>query len=96
MAQVTWTKAALVDIQRHYETLEPIGINIALRAVQAVRKAGDSLEIFPQRGAIIHEAAGLRKLQVTFGNAGFTMHYALIQNEVVILRVYHGRENRPN
>ena len=96
MPQVIWTEAALADIQRHYETLELIDVNVALRAVQAIRKAGDSLEIFPRRGALVHKAAGLRKLQVTFGKAGFTMHYAVIEDEVVILRVYHGRENYPN
>ena len=96
MPQVTWTKVALADIQRHYETLELINTNVGIRAVQAIRQAGDSLETFPQRGAIIHDATGLRKLQVTFGKVGFTMHYAVIEDEVVILRVYHGRENRLN
>jgi plasmid stabilization system protein ParE len=96
MTQISWTEAALVDIQRHYETLALISADVALRAIQAIRKAGDSLEAFPRRGAIVHEAAGLRKLQVTFGKAGFTLHYAIIEDEVVILRVYHGRENRSN
>lgn len=96
MPQITWTKAALADIQRHYETLKLIDPDIAIRAVQAIRKAGDSLGTFPRRGAIVHEATGLRKLQVTFGKTGFTLHYAVIKDEVVILRVYHGRENRLN
>lgn len=96
MPQVTWTEAALADIQRHYETLELINTNVAIRAVQLICKAGNSLETFPRRGAIVHKATGLRKLQVTFGKAGFTMHYAVIEDEVVILRVYHERENRLN
>jgi plasmid stabilization system protein ParE len=96
MPQVIWNQAALSDIQRHYETLALRDADVALQAVQAIRKAGDSLETFPRRGAILHEAIGLRKLQVTFGKAGFSIHYAVIEEEVVILRVYHGRENRPN
>ncbi len=71
-------------------------VEVALRAVRAIRKAGDSLETSPRRGAIVQEATGLQKLQVAFGKAGFTMHYAVIEEEVVILRVYYGRENRPN
>jgi plasmid stabilization system protein ParE len=95
MTQVSWTEAAFTDIQRHYEALALINAD-ALRAIQVIRKAGDSLEAFPRRGAIVHEAAGLRKLQVTFGKVGFAIHYAMIEDEVVILRVYHGRESRSN
>lgn len=96
MTQVTWTEAAFTDIQRHYETIALIDAKTALRAVQAIRKAGDSLEAFPRQGAIVHEAAGLRKLQVTFGKVGFTIHHAMSEDEVVTLRGYHGRENRSN
>jgi plasmid stabilization system protein ParE len=96
MTQVSWTEAAFTDIQRHYEALALMNADVALRAIQVIRKAGDSLEAFPRRGAIVHEAAGLRKLQVTFGKVGFAIHYAMIEDEVVILRVYHGRENRSN
>ncbi len=96
MPQVIWTETALADIQRHYETITLIDADVARRSVQAIRKAGDSLETFPRRGAIVNEVAGLRKLQVTFGKVGFTMHYTVIEDEVVILKVYYGRENRPN
>ena len=96
MSQVVWTEAALLDVQRHYETLTLIETEVAIRAAQAIRKAGDSLETSPRRGAIVQEATGLQKLQVAFGKAGFTMHYTVIEDEVVILRAYHGRESRPS
>jgi len=96
MPQVIWTEAALADIQRHFEALTLMDVDVALQAAQAIRKAGDSLETFPRRGAIVNEASGIRKLQVTFGKAGFTMHYAVLEDDVVILRVYHGREKRLN
>ncbi len=96
MTQVIWTEAALADAQRQYKILASIDGNVALRAAQAILKAGNSLETSPRRGAIVQEATGLRKLQVSFGKVGFTMHYAVIEDEVIILRVYHGRENRPN
>ncbi|WP_256091039.1 type II toxin-antitoxin system RelE/ParE family toxin [Nostoc sp. KVJ20] len=49
----------------------------------------------PRRGAIVDEIAGLRKLLVSFGKYGFIIHYVILEDDVVILRVYHGRENRP-
>lgn len=63
MSQVSWTSAALADVQRHFETLESVNLEAAFKAAQAIRKAGDSLERNPKRGAIVHEASGLRKLR---------------------------------
>ncbi|ERT04034.1 putative plasmid stabilization system [Lyngbya aestuarii BL J] len=37
----------------------------------------------------------MRKLFVSFGKYGYVIHYALLEDDVIILRVYHGRENRP-
>lgn len=57
--------------------------------------SGESLQQNPRRGAIVDEIAGLRKLLVSFGKYGFIIHYVILEDDVVILRVYHGRENRP-
>jgi len=43
----------------------------------------------------VDEIAGLRKVLVSFGKYGFIIHYVIIEDDVVILRVYNGRENRP-
>ncbi len=96
MSQVSWTNAALADVQRHFETLEQVNLEAAVKAAHAIRKAGDSLEHNSRRGAIVHEATGLRKLRAAFGKYGFIIHYVVLEDEVVILRVYHGREDRPN
>ena len=93
MSQVSWTNAALADVQRHFETLEQVNPEAAVKAAQVIREAGDSLERNSRRGAIVHEATGLRKLRVAFGKYGFMIHYIAIEDEVVILKVYHGRED---
>jgi plasmid stabilization system protein ParE len=95
MPQVVWTPSALTDIQRHYEFLELVDLDAARRAAQAIREVGDSLELNALRGTIVQAAMGLRKLKVEFGKAGFIIHYIVIEDEVLILKVYHGRENRP-
>lgn len=48
----------------------------------------------PRRGTIVDEIAGLRKLVVSFGKYGFIIHYVILEDDIVILRIYHGRENR--
>jgi plasmid stabilization system protein ParE len=94
MPTVVWTPAAVADVERQYRYLEPRDPDAAKRAIQAVLRAGDSLEENPRRGTIIQQTQGLRKLQVPFGKYGFVLHYIILEQEVLILRVYHGRQNR--
>lgn len=96
MSPVVWTPAATRDLQRQHQFLAALDEEVAKRAIQAIVKAGGSLAQNPKRGRTIDEANGLRKLPVRFGRSGFVIHYAVIFEEVVILRVFHGRENRPN
>ncbi len=95
MSPVVWTPAATRDLQRQHQFLSTLDTEVANRAIQAIVKAGGSLSQNPKRGRILDEANGLRKLPVRFGKVGFVLHYAVIFEEVVILRVFHGRENRP-
>jgi plasmid stabilization system protein ParE len=95
--QVIWTEAALADTQRHYEFLAAIAPDAALRAKKAIQRSGNSLAASPQRGSVVQKKEGLRKLPVKFGKYGFVIHYVILVDidEVIILKVYGGRENRP-
>jgi plasmid stabilization system protein ParE len=95
MSTVVWTPTAAQDLQRHREYLATLSIDIANRAIQSIIKQGESLTQNPRRGPVIEETSGLRKLPLRIGKNGFVLHYAIILDEVVILRVYNGRENRP-
>jgi plasmid stabilization system protein ParE len=93
--QIIWTEAALADTQRHYEFLEALNPDVALRAKQAIQRSGNSLATSPQRGSVVQRKEGLRNLPVKFGKYGFVIHYAILIDEVIILKVYDGRESRP-
>jgi plasmid stabilization system protein ParE len=95
MATIVWTASAQADLERHHDFLAASSPAVAAKAIQAIVAAGASLAQNPQRGAVIEQAAGLRKLPVRFGKAGFVLHYIMLEQEVVILRIYHGREQRP-
>jgi plasmid stabilization system protein ParE len=95
MPTVIWTDTALADAEKLINGLAEDNPDAADRAAQAIRRAGDSLESNPKRGAMVQGAPGLRKLVVAFGKPGFVIHYAVLEDEVVILKVYHGRQNRP-
>ncbi len=95
MSAVIWTPTAVQDLQRHRQFLAVFSIDAANRTIQSIVKQGESLIQNPRRGPVIEESSGLRKLPLRIGKNGFVLHYAIILDEVVILRVYNGRENRP-
>jgi len=67
----------------------------AQRAVAAIANAVRSLDLFPQRGRQ-SGAADMRELVVPFGRSAYIVRYAILTeaDEIVILRVWHGREQR--
>ncbi|MCC5602848.1 type II toxin-antitoxin system RelE/ParE family toxin [Nostoc favosum] len=95
MSQIVWTLTAIDDLNRQYDFIKLNNPEAAARAVKAIVSSGESLQQNPRRGAIVDEIAGLRKLVVSFGKYGFIIHYVILEDDVVILRIYHGRENRP-
>lgn len=95
MPQIVWTDNAIDDMNRHYDFIKVNNVEAASRALEAILSSGESLQQNPRRGAIVNEKAGLRKLLVSFGKYGFIIHYIVLEDDVVILNVYHGRENRP-
>ena len=95
MPSVIWTPPALAALERHRQFLAETNPNLAVKAIQKIVRVAASLQTYPQRGAIVEQAPGLRKLIVTFGKVGFVLHYAIINDEVIILQIYHGRQQRP-
>lgn len=95
MPSVVWSRAALRDLERQYQFLRTNNPDAAAQALQAIVNAGKSLAQTPQRGTPVADTPGLRKLQVRFGKFGYVLHYAIVEDEVLMLRVYHRRQSRP-
>lgn len=95
MPQVVWLPEALVDLVRHFDFLKLKNKNAAAQAADAIREAGFSLAETPEKGVVLQDGSGRRKLVVPFGKYGYVMLYVLERDRVVILRIDHGRENRP-
>ncbi|MCC5621652.1 type II toxin-antitoxin system RelE/ParE family toxin [Nostoc sp. CHAB 5715] len=87
MSQIVWTQTAIDDLNRHYDFIKLNNADAAARAVQAIVSSGESLQENPRRGSIVDEIAGLRKLVVFFGKYGFIIHYVILEDDVVILRI---------
>ncbi|MEO1429306.1 MAG: type II toxin-antitoxin system RelE/ParE family toxin [Cyanobacteria bacterium J06632_19] len=95
MSKIIWSQTATKDLNRHYKFINFSNPDAAVPAVQAILSSVKGLEENPRRGAIVKEIAGLRKLIVSFGKYGYIIHYIILEDDVIILRVYHGRENQP-
>lgn len=93
--KVIWTDAASLDIQRHYNNLKDKDQRAAIAAIERILAVGDRLESSPYMGPKLASNERLRKQVVNFGKYGFVILYTVETDAVVILKVYHGLENRP-
>jgi plasmid stabilization system protein ParE len=89
------SRAALVDIERLRVFLQDKNPAAAQRAVATLSSAIQSLEKAPDRGRP-SGTPEIRELIVPFGRSAYILRYAHdpVQKEVIILRLWHGREAR--
>jgi plasmid stabilization system protein ParE len=89
------SQAALADIERLRGFLANVNPRAAQDAVAALSVAVQSLDIFPDRGRL-SRVHGVRELIVPFGRSSYVLRYLHdeARQEVLILRVWHGREER--
>lgn len=91
--EVVWLPAAFSDLERQFNFLNEKNPDAASRATRAILSAGASLASNPERGTLVPET-DQRKLRVFFGKYGYLLYYRIQDEQVFILRVHHGRENR--
>jgi plasmid stabilization system protein ParE len=86
---------ALGDFERLRVFLDNHNPHASIRAAEAIIHAAEALLDFPQRGAP-SQAHGARELLVPFGSGAYLMRYAIVDesDELIILRLWHSREDR--
>jgi plasmid stabilization system protein ParE len=89
------SSAAQADLGRLHAFLGDKNPTAAQRAVTVLDAAMQSLDAFPQRG-LPCAVPGVRELIVPFGRSAYLLRYALLPltDEIVILRIWHGREEQ--
>jgi plasmid stabilization system protein ParE len=83
---------ALRDLQRLRDWLETRNRSAADRAIRAIVLGIASLEELAERGRPI--TVRVRELKVDFGRYGYVIRYRVQNDDVIITRVFHGRERR--
>jgi plasmid stabilization system protein ParE len=92
MPRLNWSPPALRDVQRLYRFLAPKNLDVAKRAVKAIRAGVKILAHQPQAGRPFESTNGeFREWFVEFGSAGYVVLYRMDKGIVVIVAVRHGR-----
>jgi plasmid stabilization system protein ParE len=89
------SRAAQADLERLHAFLVKQNPAAALQAATSLDNAMRSLDAFPKRG-LPSGVSGVRELIVPFGRSAYVVRYAVLADtgEIVVLRIWHGRERR--
>jgi plasmid stabilization system protein ParE len=89
---IKWTDRAASDLARLYDFLHPAAPDAAARIVRDLAHAPDRLLDYPRLGEKLeaYEPREVRRLHV--GN--YELRYEIVAGAIVVLRLWHCRENR--
>ncbi len=94
MSQIVWLPEAVKDVTRLREFLEDKSPEAASRVAALIRSGAKTLTDFPAIGKPMNDGTGRREILLPFGAGGYVLRYRIEQQIVVIIRVWHSRENR--
>ncbi len=93
-AKIVWREHALEDIDRLYNFLFEKDVQAAAKAAQVILRGSSLLEESSRLGRPMADGTGRRELFIPFGAGFYVLRYFLTSDTVVIVRVWHGREDR--
>ena len=95
MSQIKWLPEALADVERLHAFLHEKSSVAAARAARVILDGAGFLKSIPDIGRAMDDDTGRRELIVPFGAGAFVLRYMRDENDtVVIIRVWHSKENR--
>lgn len=90
---LVWSPAARRDLIRLREFIEPNNPHAARRSSEKIRKAVNLISDNPAIGTRI-EGREDYELFTPFGRDGYILRYQIIKQRIVVLRIWHTREDR--
>ena len=94
MAEIVWLSDAQDDLKRLSDFIASQSVPAAKKAVQEILRGVKQLEDFPELGRPWEQDHQFRELVIPFGARGYIVRYIVEANKVVIIRVWHGLEDR--
>jgi toxin ParE1/3/4 len=86
---------AASDVGRVRSFLDRRNPDAAKRALAAIWRALEKVQVFPQLGAPTADA-DIRQIVVHFGSSGYIVRYTVLLDtgDILVTRIWHGREAR--
>lgn len=91
--KVEWLKVADEDVRRLYHFLADLNLQAAERAVNTIINAIYDLSRNPEIGRRPYAERSYREWPVKFSASAYIIRYTITDNTVVILRIWHSRED---
>lgn len=92
--RIVWLPEALADIERLYSFLKEKSPAAATRAAQTILQGARIVEKEPEAGRPMQDDTGRREFFVAFGAGAYVLRYKRDRNMVVVIRVWHSKEQR--
>lgn len=88
-----WSETARADVARLRQFIEPKNPTAASRAAEALKKGAALLLDHPGLGRRL-EGRLDREISIPFGKGSYIIRYRLDGDDIVILKIWHSREER--
>lgn len=92
--ELIWEPGAVDDLARLREFIQPHHPKAAANAARRIIEAANLLVDNPYLGHPIEEIPEFNQLFVPFGKRGYMLRYRVEGQKIIILRIWHARENR--
>ncbi len=92
--ELIWLPESRDDIGRLYDFLIDVNPSAAARAVRLIQKGAQALRDQPELGRPMDDPSKRRELVLPFGASAYVIRYRITEQTIVIIRIWHGREDR--
>ena len=87
-----WTRSAYGDLRRLHAFLEPVNPGAAARTARAIVSRVERIPAQPRLGERLPRFGSREVRRVLAGD--HEIRYELIDTEIIVLRIFHAREDR--
>jgi plasmid stabilization system protein ParE len=88
-----WSPESSEDLSRLHDFLAPVNPRAAAEAVQMLVRAGLQLPGMPRIGQRV-EDFGVREVRRVIVEGRYELRYEIVGERIIVLRVFHAREDR--
>ena len=92
--KLIWEPGTLEDLTRLREFIRPHNPKAAANAAKRIIEAANLLVAHPHLGHPIDDLPEFNELFIPFGQRGYVLRYRIDDEKIIILRIWHGREDR--